>query len=104
MITYLCKKCNIITAKSECDICGNRTSLTSKLFWCEKCNVPTYHEICPKCGNKGIYFATDARPVFPEERLLIESVLGEPMKYYNCSVWNSIIIAELPAIHPHLVT
>lgn len=89
MITYLCKKCNIITAKSECDICGNRTSLTSKLFWCEKCNVPTYHEICPKCGNKGIYFATDARPVFPEERLLIESVLGEPMKYYNCSVWNS---------------
>ncbi len=89
MITYLCKKCNIITAKSECDICGNRTSLTSKLFWCEKCNVPTYHEICPKCRNKGIYFATDARPVFPEERLLIESVLGEPLKYYNCSVWNS---------------
>lgn len=89
MIKYLCKKCNIITSKSECDICGSRTSLSSKLYWCKKCNVPTYHEICPKCGNKGFYFATDARPVFPEERLLIESVLGEPMKYHYNSVWNS---------------
>ena len=89
MIKYLCKKCNIITSKSECDICGSRTSLSSKLYWCKKCNVPIYHEVCPKCGNKGFYFATDARPVFPEERLLIESVLGEPMKYHHCSVWNS---------------
>ena len=89
MIKYLCKKCNIITSKSECDICGGRTSLTSKLYWCSKCNVPTYHEVCPECGNKGFYFATDARPVFPEERLLVESVLGKPMKFHNCSVWNS---------------
>lgn len=89
MIKYLCKKCNLITAKSECDICGSRTSLTSKLYWCKKCNVPTYHEVCPKCESKGFYFATDARPVFPEERLLIESVLGEPMRFYKKSVWNS---------------
>ena len=89
MIKYLCKKCNIVTSKSECDICGSRTSLTSKLYWCKKCNVPTYHEVCPICENKGVYFATDARPVFPEERLLIESVLGEPMKFHRCSVWNS---------------
>ena len=89
MITYQCQKCNIITARSECDICGSRTVLTSMLYWCTKCNVPTYHEVCPRCGNKGFYFTTDARPVFPEERLLIESVLGEPMKYYTHSVWNS---------------
>lgn len=89
MITYLCKKCNLVMPKSECDICGSRTSLTSKLYWCEQCNVPTYHEICPKCGNRGFYFVTDARPVFPEERLLVEAVLGEPMKFYNHSVWNS---------------
>lgn len=89
MIKYLCKKCNIITAKSECDICGSRTAMTSKLYWCKHCNVPIYHEVCSSCGNKGIYFATDARPVFPEERLLIESVLGEPMKFHNSSVWNS---------------
>ena len=89
MIKYLCKKCNLVTSKSECEICGSRTSLTSKLYWCKKCNVPTYHEVCPKCGNKGLYFATDARPVFPEERLLVESVLGEPMKFHSNSVWNS---------------
>ena len=89
MITYQCQKCNIITARSECDICGSRTVLTSMLYWCTKCNVPTYHEVCPRCGNKGFYFTPDARPVFPEERLLIESVLGEPMKYYTHSVWNS---------------
>lgn len=89
MISYLCKKCNIVVSKSECDICGSRTSLTSKLYWCEHCNVPTYHEVCPKCGNKGFYFTTDARPVFPEERLLVEAVLGEPMKYRYSSVWNS---------------
>ncbi len=89
MITYLCKKCNLVMPKSECDICGSRTSMTSKLYWCEHCNVPTYHEICPKCGNRGFYFVTDARPVFPEERLLVEAVLGEPMKFYNHSVWNS---------------
>lgn len=89
MITYQCKKCNITTAKSECDICGSRTFLTSALYWCEECNVPTYHEVCPRCGKKGFYFTTDARPVFPEERLLIEAVLGEPMKFHNNSVWNS---------------
>lgn len=89
MITYQCKKCGITTAKSECDICGSRTSLTSALYWCRECNVPTYHEVCPRCGNKGFYFTTDARPVFPEERLLIETVLGEPMKFHNNSVWNS---------------
>ena len=89
MITYTCKNCNMITSKSECDICGSRTSLNSSLYWCKECNVPTYHEICPRCGNKGFYFTTDARPVFPEERLLIETVLGKPMKFYNNSVWNS---------------
>lgn len=89
MVNYLCKKCNLVTSKSECDICGSRTLLTSKLYWCKNCNVPTYYDVCPKCGKKGDYFTTDARPVFPEERLLIEAVLGEPMKFHNNSVWNS---------------
>ena len=89
MIEYLCENCNLITDKSECDICGSRTSLTSKLYWCEHCNVPIYHEVFPLCGKKGFYFTTDARPVFPEERLLIETVLNEPMKFHNNSVWNS---------------
>lgn len=89
MVKYLCKKCNLVTSKSECDVCGERTILTSKLYWCKNCNIPTYHETCPLCGEKGSYFATDARPVFPEERLLVESVLGEPMKFQKDALWNS---------------
>lgn len=89
MITYLCKKCNITTEKSECDICGERTMLSSKLYWCNNCNVPIYNEKCPVCNKTGDYFTTDARPVFPEERLLIESVMQEPMKYHGHSVWNA---------------
>ena len=89
MIKYYCKTCKINTDKSTCELCGNRTEISSQLYWCENCNVPIYTEKCPLCNNIGSYFTTDARPVFPEERLLIESVLKEPMKYYEHSVWNS---------------
>ena len=88
MITYYCSNCKMQTEQSECPVCGKRTKITSKLFWCKNCNIPTYAEKCSECGSQGRYFTSDARPVFPEERLLIESVLGEPMKYYGHSVWN----------------
>ena len=89
MITYFCPECKITSFESECRICGSRTVMSSKLYWCHTCNVPVYSEHCPVCGGTGEYFTTDARPVFPEERLLIECVLGEPMKYHDHSVWNS---------------
>lgn len=60
----------------------------SKLFWCKTCNIPTYDEICPICHNKGSYFTSDARPVFPEERLLFEVLLDKPLAFINDSVWN----------------
>lgn len=88
MLTYYCSNCKMQTEESECSVCGKRTKLTSRLYWCKTCNIPTYTENCPICGAKGKYFTSDARPVFPEERLLIESVLGEPMKYHGHSVWN----------------
>lgn len=88
MITYYCNNCKMQTEESECSVCRKRTKITSKLFWCKTCNVPTYTQSCPKCGSQGKYFTSDARPVFQEERLLIESVLGEPMKYHGHSVWN----------------
>ena len=37
--------------------------------------------------KKTRYLCSDLRPVFPEERLLIELLLGVPLKYINCSVW-----------------
>ena len=45
--------------------------------------------ICPECGGKLKYLTTDLRPVFPEERLLIEILFDEPMKFHQSSVWAS---------------
>lgn len=35
-----------------------------------------------------MYLATDIRPVFPEERLLLEIICGKPFCYIEDSVWN----------------
>lgn len=88
MVSYFCKNCNIKVEKSECSICGKRAELKSELFWCETCNIPTYTEECPICHGHGKYFTSDARPVFPEERLLVETLLGKPLAFINDSVWN----------------
>lgn len=88
MITYHCKKCNIDVEQSSCSICGERAQAKSILYWCNHCNIPTYDEVCPLCGQKGSYFTSDIRPVFPEERLLLEVMLGKPLAFQNGSVWN----------------
>ncbi len=88
MITYFCDSCNIVVEKSECPICGKRTKVSSQLYWCENCNVPIYNEICPACRTKGKAFTSDARPVFPEERLLVEIILGKPFAFLNDALWN----------------
>lgn len=90
MITYHCKQCDLDVEKSECPICGSRTEVTSKIYWCEHCQVPTYDEECPVCHSKGHYLTSDVRPVFPEERLLIEIMLGKPLAFVCDSVWNGI--------------
>lgn len=89
MIKYHCKDCGIDTEKSECAICLKRADVESKLYWCSHCNIPTYDKVCPICMNEGEYFAKDARPVFPEERLLIEALLGKPLAFINSSVWKT---------------
>ncbi|BDU82130.1 phosphoadenosine phosphosulfate reductase family protein [Clostridium perfringens] len=88
MINYVCEKCNLECSISTCPICNERTIGKSKIFWCKNCNIPTYDEICTCCGGKGNYISTDIRPVFPEERLLLEVLIGEPFKFSKCSVWN----------------
>lgn len=90
MIRYLCKNCNIECETSECAVCGSRTETESKIYWCKHCNIPIYNETCEVCGEQGGYIATDLRPVFPEERLLLEILIDEPFKYINSSVWNSV--------------
>lgn len=87
MIKYYCKECKIECESSSCAICGERTIAKSKIYWCENCNVPIYEEVCSCCGGNGKEIGTDIRPVFPEERLMLEILLGEPFKYKDSSVW-----------------
>ena len=79
-----CKNCNIETNEERCPICGEETveDYPSEVFWCDDCRVPVMQEvkqadrgICPRCGKPMKYLAADIRPVFPEERLLIEILL-----------------------------
>lgn len=90
MVTYSCKKCNISTEQSSCSICGGRTEGHSQLFWCKNCNTPSYEQHCPLCCTDCSPFTTDARPVFPEERLLLEVLMGKPLAFLFNSVWNGV--------------
>ena len=89
MIKYYCENCEIETEESICPICKNRTKAKSKIYYCNHCNVPIYNEICPCCGETGNPIGTDVRPVFPEERLLLEILTDVPLKYINSSVWHT---------------
>lgn len=80
MITYTCPKCGISSERSICGKCGGRTDAESHLYWCPTCKVPLYGKNCENCGQEGVEFAADVRPVFPEERLLIEVLLGKPLR------------------------
>ena len=88
MIKYICKNCNIETDTSVCPNCKERTELKgSDIFWCDHCNVPIFEQKCSVCGNETHRIGSDARLVFPEERLLLEIMLGCPLKYRDSSVW-----------------
>ena len=90
MLKYKCNHCNIETTTSKCFVCGERTELFfSEVFWCKECNIPIYDGICPICGKEAVYLAPDIRPVFPEERLLVELLKGTPFAYKEASVWGT---------------
>ena len=94
-----CKNCNIETNEEKCPICGSGTveDYPTEVYWCEECKVPVMQDvnqadkgICPRCGKTIKYLAADIRPVFPEERLLIEILLKKkPHRWINESVWAS---------------
>ena len=92
-----CRNCNIETKESICPICGAATieDTPVEVLWCSNCRVPVLKElsqtdkdICPRCGKKMKHMAADIRPVFPEERLLLEILLDEePNAYIDKAVW-----------------
>ncbi|MCI8326144.1 MAG: phosphoadenosine phosphosulfate reductase family protein [Lachnospiraceae bacterium] len=99
MITYICQNVDLNTGKdlpctnticqtSVCSSCGGRAETFSEIFWCDTCGIPIYEKVCPICKEKGRKFVTDLRPVFPEERLLLEIILKHPFCFLKKSVWN----------------
>ena len=91
MIRYICNNCDqLICESSVCPVCKNRTYIDiSEIYYCNKCNIPLFDKMCPICSCEAKYIGTDIRPVFPEERLLLEVIEGEPFKYVNKSIWNT---------------
>lgn len=89
MIKYECDNCDhLICDTSICPVCHERTYVSESIvYYCDKCRTPLYDEVCPLCGKKGTYIGTDIRPVFPEERLLIEVLLNKPFEFAGKSVW-----------------
>lgn len=93
-----CKECNRETEKKICEFCGNKTDQDTPLeiFWCADCKAPIIKhatdidkDVCLSCGGATSYLCTDLRPVFPEERLLLEILQGKPLAYLEKSVWAS---------------
>ena len=107
MIKYVCHNCNDLECEtSVCPVCKNRASLMeATLFYCPECNAPCFDDVCPSCGSKTFRIGNDVRPVFPEERLLLEVLLGEPMKYAGSSVWcvgTSLYLVDGKKLHVSL--
>ena len=91
-----CTNCNKFSYFDTCENCGSKTQQDepTEVFWCGGCRVPiirklsdTSPKVCPCCGNEIKYLSKDLRPVFPEERLLLEIIEGKPFKYAHSSVW-----------------
>ena len=90
-----CESCQHETSEKNCELCGNITEPVTPIdtYWCKECEIPVIikrssnNHKCPLCGSEIKKLVKDIRPVFPEERLLVEILLEKPMKYANCSVW-----------------
>ena len=103
MIEYRCPKHNCILTSGRCSeididektgekvICSENPIMTSSIYWCNHCNTPIFEKKCPECGCDSEYLATDIRPVFPEEKLLLAILLEKdnPLCFEEASVWNS---------------
>lgn len=94
MVTYFCERDQVEVKTSVCPHCGKRADASkSEIFWCRGCQIPTYHKTCSLCGKEGSYIGSDIRPVFPEERILVEQILleqtGKEISMADQSVWNT---------------
>ncbi|MDQ2087929.1 phosphoadenosine phosphosulfate reductase family protein [Herbivorax sp. ANBcel31] len=80
-----------------CPTCNEKTQedIPVEIYWCDNCNVPiirsandTNKHCCTLCKGKVYYLTVDLRPVFPEERLLMEIIKNiEPFQHEKDAVW-----------------
>lgn len=93
-----CKSCRRETKTKKCELCGTLTEqdVPLEIYWCSVCKSPVIKsvnsvdkDVCPSCNATTSYLCADLRPVFPEERLLLEILHGTPLAYLNKSVWAS---------------
>lgn len=93
MIERICPVHGVPMHGTKCtkDGCEAKLITSITIYWCPECNVPSFEKTCACCGTEGKYIATDIRPVFPEEKLLLAIILKKntPFAFDNCSVWNS---------------
>ncbi|MHB8986924.1 MAG: phosphoadenosine phosphosulfate reductase family protein, partial [Eubacteriales bacterium] len=91
-----CKNCSRETNSETCELCGAATEqdIPILIYWCNDCKTPIIKSanridknICPLCRKETVYLCADLRPVFPEERLLIEILIAKPFEYINKTVW-----------------
>lgn len=92
-----CKDCKIETLDKTCPVCGSETieDIPTEVYYCTHCHTPiikrindAQKDICPLCQEKMKYLTADLRPVFPEERRLLELLLNkEPYSLRKASVW-----------------
>lgn len=89
MLRYICKNCDNLDCESSiCPVCKQRTDLVeSSIFYCAKCNVPVFDKECDICHSKCERIGNDLRPVFAQERLLLEVLLKKPFAFANKSIW-----------------
>lgn len=89
MLRYICRNCdNLECETSTCPVCGQRAELVeTAVFYCPKCNVPTFDEKCECCHSRCERIGADIRPVFAQERLLLEVLLEKPFEYADKSIW-----------------
>ena len=93
MIKYICrnKECNTTECETSiCPTCKQRAELvSSEIYYCPKCNAPVFDKTCPECGSECFEIGKDLRPVFAEERLLLECFLDKPMAFAGKAIWQN---------------
>ncbi len=92
-----CKECKIETLESICPVCGSETidDIPTEVYYCAHCQTPVIKRVnardkavCHLCQGKMKYMTADLRPVFPEERRLLELLLKlEPYSLREATVW-----------------